>query len=92
MEANNVLLDPQSNLLCHVIHKPGVIDQLQPEPLPEPHAREAAWEGGGAPQPGPALGGPVAVGESLTLPVRLSSVTRGGRATLLHCWGMGRQR
>lgn len=47
-KANNFLLDPQSNLLCHVIHKPGVIYQPQPEP-PQPHALEAAWEGGGAP-------------------------------------------
>lgn len=39
-KANNFLLGPQSNLFCHVIHKPkGAIYQQQPE-TPEPHAQE----------------------------------------------------
>jgi hypothetical protein len=41
-KANNFLGDPQSNLLCHIIHKPkGVIYQARPEP-PKPHVQKAA--------------------------------------------------
>lgn len=47
-KANDFLLGPQSNLFCHVIHKPkGAIYQPQPE-TPEPHAQEDGGRSVGA--------------------------------------------